>query len=198
MCSQGSDHRGIGGCGSHDTRITFQPTPETMTRFAQMMGWDEERLYAYYQAALNLMPLTPAIPAAEPEAFYNAVMAVAPAEMTQAPCDEHKTRITHNSIAQSTLAAYHNELRWTSAYLLHESVRPSNLVVVSNATADRVLLERSAADGSLRATGIVLHVGKGEDKAVQQVQVLLEDTGEIALTGGTFGAVGVLQRSGVG
>ena len=167
-----------------------------MTRFARMMGWDEERTYAYFQAALNLMPLTPAIPASQEEAFYSAVMASAPGEMARVPGNEHKARITANSIAQSTLAAYHDELRWTSAYLLHRSVRPSNLEVLSNATADRVLLERSDRDGSLKATGLVVHVGDGDD--TQEKVISLDEQGEIALTGGAFGTVSVLQRSGVG
>lgn len=56
-----TDHRGLGGCGTHDTRITFQLRPEQKFRMAQSMGWSREQLDVYYQAALNLMPLTRAI-----------------------------------------------------------------------------------------------------------------------------------------
>lgn len=161
-----------------------------------MMGWDDEQLYAYYQAALNLMPLTPSIPAALKEDFYSAILAEVPADMTRIPDDEYKALITVNSIALASVAAYPNEVRWTSALLLHPSVKPTNLVVLTNATADRVLLDRSDRDGSLKATGVVLQVSgaAGPEEKV----VALDEQGEVVLTGGAFGATSVLQRSGIG
>ena len=55
-------HRGIGGCSTHDTRITFQLREAQKKRMAHHMGWTVDRLNTYYQAALNLMPISPAIP----------------------------------------------------------------------------------------------------------------------------------------
>ena len=159
-----------------------------------MMGWSEERINAYYQAALNLMPITPSIPAAEPEPFYQAMMDNLPEEMVKVPNNNHATRITVNSLAMSALAAYPNELRWTSAYLLHDSVRPDNLEVLCNASVDKILFENNS--GNVKAKKILIQVGEGV--AAQPVVVTLEDGGDVAVTGGAFGAVGVLQRSGIG
>jgi hypothetical protein len=165
-----------------------------MQRYADAMGWSLERANGYYQAALNLIPVTVAIPANKPEPFYAALLDALPGDMVAVPGHHHNTRITERSLALSGIAAYHDELRWTSAYLLHDSVRPRNLEVLTNATVDKVVLGR---DGSgLAATGVLLRVGDG-DKA-QSVEVKLDEHGEIALTGGAFGAAGVLQRSGIG
>ena len=110
--------------------------------------------------------------------------------------NEHKACITMNSIAESSIAAYPNETRWTSAYLLHDSVRPSNLKVISNAVADRVLFdtdtEQSRESGEVTASGVLIHM---QDETFI---ARLDACGEVALTGGAFGTVGVLQRSGVG
>jgi hypothetical protein len=165
-----------------------------MQRYADMMGWSLERTNAYYQAALNLMPVTPAILADQPEPFYAALLEALPGDMVRVPGHHHATRITEHSLALSGIAAYHDELRWTSAYLLHDSVRPRNLEVITNATVDKVVLSR---DGNgLAATGVLLRVGEG-DKA-RSVEVSVDEHGEIALTGGAFGAASVLQRSGIG
>mmetsp|Transcript_54169 Transcript_54169/g.106998 ORF Transcript_54169/g.106998 Transcript_54169/m.106998 type:complete len:689 (-) Transcript_54169:133-2199(-) len=189
-----SDHRGIGGCGTHDTRITFQPTPSTLRRLAGMMGWSEQRLQSYYQAALNLMPITPAVPKDQPEDFYNALMTAVPADQTRAEGDYHNTNVTENALAMAALAAYPNEIRWTSAYFLHDSVRPSNLRVVTDATVEKLLLEENGDGVSTR--GVQLLIGQGSD--ARTVKVELDKDGEVALTGGAFGATSVLQRSGVG
>lgn len=191
---QASDHRGVGGCGTHDTRITFQPTPATLQRLANMMGWTNERLQSYYQAALNLMPITPAIPHDQPEAFYNALMAAVPPDQIRAEGDYHNTSVTQNSLAMAALAAYPNELRWTSAYLLHDNIRPSNLRVVTNAAAEKLLFEEG--ESGISARGVRLILGEGTD--AHSVEVFVDEDGEIALTGGAFGATSVLQRSGVG
>jgi choline dehydrogenase-like flavoprotein len=92
------------------------------------------------------------------------------------------------------VACYPDELRWTSAYLLHDSVRPSNLTVLSDTVVDRVLLERTGEQ--VTAKGVVVRVGEGA--AQKECVVRLDERGEIALTGGAFGTVSVLQRSGVG
>ena len=180
-----------------------------------MMGWSDERITTYFQAALNLIPLVPSIPTAKPERFYTAVMETLPAAglTKRVKDDEYQTLIALNSISRSTLAVYLDELRWTSAYLLHESVRPSNLKVISSATADRVIFEKEflvssnvASDDKgtskqPRAVGVVLRVqnnNKDNKEEEKECLVLCEPTGEVVLTGGALGAVGVLQRSGIG
>lgn len=35
-----TDHRGLGGCSTHDTRINFQLTPPQVARMAAYMGWE--------------------------------------------------------------------------------------------------------------------------------------------------------------
>lgn len=196
----GSDHKGVGGCGTHDTRITFQVMPETVRRFAELMGWTEDQILQYYQAALNIMPLTRAIPEHTPEAFYEAVQKNLPADMLSVEHNEHKARVNVNSLAEVSVACYPNEVRWTSAYLLHDSVRPSNLKVLPHAVVDRVVLEKRGE--TVVATGVVVRLdadaeaGAGKDKVEWVAR--LDEKGEIALTGGAFGTVSVLQRSGVG
>jgi hypothetical protein len=34
-----TDHRGLGGCSTHDTRINFQLTRDQLVRMAAYMGW---------------------------------------------------------------------------------------------------------------------------------------------------------------
>jgi hypothetical protein len=188
------------------------PTEETKRRLAGMMGWSTHTMDVYYQAALNLMPLSRAIPAQAPERFYEAVLAGAVQHAGMAPVagNEHKAAITLNSIAESTLAAYdHNEVRWTSAYLLHDSVRPRNLKVVSDAVVDKVVFSRLPSQ-ELAATGVVVRIDSASDSDAEvtadsgtqrqklEYLVQLDAHGEVALTGGALGCVSVLQRSGVG
>lgn len=168
--------------------------PETVARYAKLMGWSETQVLAYYQAALNLMPLSRSIPEHTPEEFYEAVHRNLPEDMKRVHGDEHQARVNVNSIAEVSVACYPNELRWTSAYLLHDLVRPSNLKVLSNAVVDKVVLERKGEQ--VTATGVVIRLGEGANKT--EYVAKLDEHGEIALTGGAFGTVSVLQRSGVG
>jgi len=160
------------------------------------MGWTDEQVLAYYQAALNLMPISRSIPKHAQESFYEAILSNLPKGISNLAEEgnEHKTRLSLDSVAEFSVACYPNELRWTSAYLLHDSVRPSNLTVLSNAVVDKVVLEK--VNNQVVAKGVLIQVGEGADR--KEVVARLDDHGEIALTGGAFGAVSVLQRSGVG
>ena len=172
------------------------------------MGWSRLRLDTYYQTALNLMPITRAIPASKPEPFYTAIIEAlteAPSSgsdsykplFNRLPDDEHKTHIVIDSIGESSLAVFDDENRWTSAYLLDASVRPANLKVVANAIVDRVSIESTPTGDSnqprLTAKGVEVEI-EGQRFMAQ----LAHDGGEIALTSGAFGNTGILQRSGVG
>lgn len=175
------------------------------------MGWSEQRARSYYQAALNLMPIVPAIPVDKPEAFYQALLEALPDGM-RVPGDCFDTEITKNALAITALASYPNELRWTSAYLLHDSVRPPNLEVLTNATVEKIILEEhspqpaGSSESAVAARGVLVRVAEAGDRvghglaqgSERPVFLCLDDHGEIALTGGAFGAPAVLQRSGVG
>lgn len=52
-------HNGVGGCGTHDTRVSFLMRPEQRNRVAAAMGWSSDRYSMYYQAALDMIPLLP-------------------------------------------------------------------------------------------------------------------------------------------
>eukprot|EP00602_Paraphysomonas_sp_CaronLab_P002157 CAMPEP_0185028500 /NCGR_PEP_ID=MMETSP1103-20130426/14234_1 /TAXON_ID=36769 /ORGANISM="Paraphysomonas bandaiensis, Strain Caron Lab Isolate" /LENGTH=646 /DNA_ID=CAMNT_0027562927 /DNA_START=62 /DNA_END=1999 /DNA_ORIENTATION=- len=188
-----TDHKGFGGCGSHDTRITYQLRPEQQQRMSDFMGWSVAELNVYYQAALNLMPLYRANPVEEP--FYTACIDALTKNgpLKRIPGDEYKSRIVVDSIAQCSMAMFgSSELRWTSAYLLHDAVRPKNLVVLSCADVQRVELERKS-DGKLTAHSVVIVRKDGTKERAQ-----LSNRGCVAITSGALGAPAVLQRSGIG
>ena len=150
-----SDHRGLGGCGTHDTRITFQIRKEQKERIAKEMNWDVYKLDCYYQAALNLMPLAPAIKVNEQVEFYtHLIESISKSNnFGRLPDDEHKSLVTVNSVANSSLAMYSDEeLRWTSAYLIDEANRPTNLTVMTDAVVDKVTFTEH--DNELIATGV--------------------------------------------
>jgi hypothetical protein len=135
--------------------------PSTLQRLAMTMGWSEQQIRGYYQAALNLMPIVPSVAADKPEAFYEALLQALPAEQ-RVDGDRYDTVIRENAVALTGLAAYHNDLRWTSALLLHDSARPSNLDVLTNAAVERIVLEdetnSNTGEGSVAARGVVVRV----------------------------------------
>jgi hypothetical protein len=135
--------------------------PSTLQRLATTMSWTEQQIRGYYQAALNLMPIVPSIASDKPEAFYEALLQALPAEQrVQGDC--YDTVIKENAVALTGIAAYHNDLRWTSALLLHDSVRPSNLDVLTNAAVERIVLEEGphsqSGEGCVAARGVLVHV----------------------------------------
>lgn len=188
-----TDHKGVGGCSTHDTRITFAMRPEQRKRVAKEMGWSFAQITSFFQAALNLMPLCRSIPTSE--AFYTACIDV----LTDQPSfnrvegNEYKSDIILNSIAEPSLAMYEvNGVRWTPAWLLDESLRPANLVVLPDTAVNRITWEKSREE--IKATGVeVKDVATGK-----LVQLRIKPYGEVLLTGGAFGSVAVLHRSGVG
>ena len=196
-----TDHRGLGGCSTHDTRITFQMRQDQKERVALEMGWTVTQLDEYFQAALNLMPLAPAIPHDAPVPFYTAVMEslTSPGALNGSPLsrlddDEHKSGVVVDSVAMSSLAMYTledgREVRWTPTYLLLDEVRPSNLHIVTNALVDRLKFN----DTLTAAEGVVVQVGDETFMASPES----DGGGTIALTLGALGTAALLQRSGCG
>lgn len=191
-----TDHKGVGGCSTHDTRITFAMNSEQRRRVAIEMGWSISQIRTYFQAALNLMPLCRSIPT--PEAFYTACIDALTEQSSASPFqrvkeDEHKSDIVRNTIAEPSLAMYEsNGVRWTPAWLLDKSLCPPNLVVFPETSVNRIIWEKSGDE--IKASGVeIKDIATGKP-----VQLYINPTGEVLLTGGAFGSVAVLQRSGVG
>lgn len=198
-----SDHKGLGGCGSHDTRITFMPTDEQRARMAKAMGWTREQIDVYFQTVLDVIPLTRAVQEGEKarkdgEKFYDAVIDVLShvSGMVRMTGDEFKAQTLRNAVGYVSVAMYKDETRWTSALLMQEGVRPKNLVVLTRSEFDRVIIaEKPPSEGgarSLVATGVLVRVG---DKAHV---INLDEAGEVAITAGALGTPAGLHRSGIG
>jgi len=188
----GSDHVGVGGCGTHDTRITFRPSVMQTERMAQMMGWSVEKLETFIQTALDTVPIVRADGhEMKGETFFNKLMQ-ALAESDDAirlPGDEFHTHTVPHSIAYCSVSMYNDESRWTPAYLVEHTGRPKKLRVASEAQVERVLFD----EDKKKATGVIVHQ-RGDVKPVR----LDEKIGEVAVTAGALGAPSILQRSGVG
>jgi choline dehydrogenase-like flavoprotein len=199
----GSTHNGVGGCGTHDTRITFLMNNAHRERVASAMGWEIETLDTYFQAALDLMPLVPAMNNMKEE-FYQAWIESLtnnkyPRPLNRLPQDTFPADIVMNSIAQPLMAYYHDELRWTSAYLLSPNIKPKNLTVLSHSIVDNVTIEQDKDTKNTRATGLVIHTSNAHDHSkVDTVYLPLSEHSEVLLTSGALGTAGILQRSGVG
>lgn len=138
-----SDHKGVGGCSTHDTRITFAMNSEQRRRVANEMGWSVAQIATYFQAALNLMPLCRSIPTPEP--FYTACIDAltkqsSASHFQRVEKDEYKSEVIRNTIAEPSLAMYEsNGVRWTPAWLLDNSLRPPNLVVLPETSVNRII-----------------------------------------------------------
>ena len=199
-----TEHRGFGGAGTHDTRITFQLRPEQQKRMSQLMGWSHQDLQVYYQAALNLMPLYRAI--TKPEPFFEKCIDVLTHSsssmnfvgeqmppLSRLPRDEWMSDIVIDAIAEVSMAMVGTkELRWSSAYLLHPQIRPRNLEVIACADVDKVTIKRND-EGAWVATGVILVDPSGNRKVAQ-----LSTGGSVAITSGAMGTPAILQRSGIG
>lgn len=95
------------------------------------------------------------------------------------------------------------EIRWTSAYLLNDKVRPKNLHVLSDCVVDKILFQnnynKTVEYESFSAKSVLLQDINGSN-----FEVYLNDSdddcdgGDVVLCNGAFGATSVLQRSGVG
>ena len=188
-----TDHRGLGGCSTHDTRIQFQYSERHKLKIAEEMNINVDDLNMYYQAIMNVIPLSPAIPVGQKIQFYDDVLNYLDKDSVfkRLPGDEHKTELRMNSVGMSTVAMYANKdcLRWTSAMLLHDSVRPSNLKILTEVTVDKIEFDKN-----LHATGVSIEVGVQNEK----YQLQLEKNGEVILMSGAMGNPAVMQRSGLG
>ena len=207
-----TDHRGLGGCSTHDTRITFQLREEQKKRISKEMNWTSDCLDEYFQTALNFMPLSPAIDKWAPIPFYSAVIesltkgsSVGSEQvLSRLPDDEHKSGIIVDSIASSSLAMYgREELRWTPAYLLmNPSIRPSNLKIVTEAIVDKIEFGKGVDNvgAETEATGVLLRVGSdvNGDSGSLLTAKIVPGAGTIALMSGAIGNPAILQRSGCG
>lgn len=183
--AQGSSHIGIGGCGAHDTRITFMPTKQKSRRYDQLMGWSKGTLDKYIKMALEMMPLNSS-PGGE--VFYDVMLDTLKTTNTLKglPNNEYKAKHIVNSAGYVSIAMYPDETRWTSALLVDSKTRPFNLDVVTNYSVDKVLFCRHTN----KAIGI-----KGCDTSRNYY---VENEGEIILTSGSIGTPAILQRSGIG
>lgn len=155
---------------------------------AQLMGWSHDRLCTYFQAALNLMPLSPSISDQKPIPFYDAVVETLTNNTSSTrdshvdghadvihpglhalPDNEHQAKVTVNTIARSSLAMYEDvnnedDVRWTAAYLMQDPFKPKSLKVITNATVDSIVFNGGSSgeeqEGKeLLATGVKIVVG---------------------------------------
>lgn len=181
--SPGSSHNGIGGAGAHDTRISFIPTEAQRKRYATAMNWSSEQMNMYLQTVLNMIPLQSA---GEDEIFYNAVIDTLHTKKVLSRKDEYKGEITPNSIGYVSVAMFPDATRWTSAYLLHNSVRPKNLIVRSGIAANRILFRESDKGDTIKAIGIETDQGE------------IIPAAHVVITAGSISTPAILQRSGIG
>lgn len=143
----GSSHHGVGGCGAHDTRITFRPRPDQIKRYCEAMKWTPEQFLKYMNTVIAMMPITTA-DCNEP--FYTNVVNTIPPSMAPKFVD---------------IAMYSDETRWTSAYLLDKRVRPNNLDVLTHWPVDKLLFdENKRVVGVVNAdTAAVIKVGPSSE-----------------------------------
>lgn len=226
-----TDHRGLGGCSAHDTRINFQLTREQLQRMADYMGWQLERIQTYYQAALNLIPVSRAIPSSRKERIHDDVIRIltepehsskdditlhrvlasdekGKVAVLPRQDDEFNTVVVPNSVAEVSMSMYGDsgenegadEIRYVSAYLVHEKVRPKNLKVVCNMIADKIVFESKVGNtNDVIAKSVVMQDEEGKSWIVDLVvDEASGQRGDVVITNGSLGATGLLQRSGIG
>ena len=187
----GSSHKGLGGCGTHDTRITFIPTDEQSEKMSKLMGWTKDQHDIYIQMALDMIPIETA---SYGEKFYDAVINKLADDgiLNKVDGDEYKAKVLYDTISYVSIAMYPDETRWTSAYLLDESVRPKNLTVLTNWNVDKIIFEKDRFN-TYKAVGVTSVDNKfiGFSKCSSHLS-------EIVITAGSLGTPAILQRSGIG
>ena len=181
----GSSHIGLGGCSTHDTRITFTPTPEQSERMASAMGWTKHKHDMYIQSVLDMIPIQSANCG---EIFYDNVIQMLSDNniLNEVEDNEYKTKVLYDTISYVSIAMFPDETRWTGAYLLDKSIKPSNLDVITNFFVDKVIF-----DDNKRAIGVL-----SSDK--RHIEIYDPDNSEVIIMAGSLGTPAILQRSGIG
>jgi choline dehydrogenase-like flavoprotein len=182
-----SSHIGIGGCSTHDTRITFIPSDSQASRMAQTMGWHRQEFDMYIQTALNMIPLQSA---SDGDKFYDKLIDTLDQNGIVKRIDvdnEYKAKILADTIGYVSIAMFPDESRWAGVFLLHPSICPKKLKIVTNSPVDRVLIETNNDIHS--AIGVITNNGD-TFKVIK--------TGEVVVTAGSLGTPAILQRSGMG
>lgn len=182
--SSGSTHIGLGGAGTHDTRITFYPREEQMERLAMKMGWTTQELMSYYQIALDMMPLKSA---RYGERFFDAALQTLEQEKAIKTVDELEGRVLPGTAGYVSVAMFDDENRWTSAYLVdpNSPLKPENLDVQTRSPVNKVLFDRKGPIP--RAIGVLTQ----DDREIVT-------KGEVVITAGSLETPAILQRSGIG
>jgi hypothetical protein len=179
--------------------------PEQQRQVAELMGWSEADLKLYFQAALNLVPVHPATSATLDPFYVKCIDTLTKSNggykpLMRMPDDEYKTIVEVDTVAEASLAMFgETGVRWTSALLLDNDIRPPNLKILSETCVNKVVIEQVIEQGSanhaedqerLAATGIVVTTADGSRKFVR-----LSPGGSIAIASGSFGTAAVLQVS---
>ena len=214
-----TEHRGLGGCGAHDTRIFFIPTDEEQERYAKALGIPKEEFSAYLQAALNLEPTISGLPGGDP--FFDEVLKTFreksrfhfPDRNWFVNLEESNNlngRVKANTAGYVTIGAYEPKpgttLRWSSAFLLEGKNKPKNLTVLTGVEAEKILFRPDTRRSIFRN---ILSKWIGEkipleasalivQKNNEKYQISLDPTGHITIAAGALGTPAILQRSGVG
>lgn len=83
------------------------------------MGWTDRQYLCYMQTALDMMPLQSA---GAGEALYDTILSTLDRRNVLKKIEEFEARVTPNSASYVSVAMFPDETRWTSAYLLDDSV----------------------------------------------------------------------------
>ena len=186
-----SEHRGVGGAGSHDTRIFFTPTPSERAQYADALGMSQKEFETYMQAALNLEPIVRASEAGE--AYFDQVIdCLAQQGLQRGREDRFFGEVLPNSVAYFDVGAFGEkgeDLRWCSALLVHDpEIKPKPLEIAVNTEVIKLVFSE---DGQ-RVEGLLVRQGD------QEKEVRLKGQGQVTLAAGALGTPGILQRSGIG
>jgi choline dehydrogenase-like flavoprotein len=156
--------------------------PNTQAKeYMRLMDWTDNQYICYMQTALDMMPLQSA---GCGETLYDTILSTLDKRNVLRTFDEFNAKITPNSASYVSIAMFPDETRWSSAYLLDDSIKPSNLDVKTNWHTDKILFSES--NSKIKAIGVKSDDGK----------VIHAD--EILLTAGSLGTPAILQRSGIG
>lgn len=174
-----TSHHGLGGCGTHDTRITYIPPESQLQFFSEQLNVPLSVVKKYYEYGLKLMPVASA--GIDNELYYNSVVNALLKETFQEQLQQD-CKVLPNSVGYVNLAMYPNETRWSSVYLL--DIAPKNLHIQTDTKVNRVLFNDKRESIGVEVLGSrnsVIPVGK-----------------EVLLTAGSIGNPAILQRSGIG